>query len=134
MIYIVTGPPCVGKSTWVREHAQPGDVVIDLDRLALAITAENTNHHDYPRHIREYARKLRATAVALALAHGRSGTSFIIDARPGPRNRAAYRKAQAQFVDLTAPLDVLRDRCRAERPPWVEGLLADWYVPRHAQE
>ena len=38
-LYVVTGPPCGGKSTYVREHAKPGDFVIDLDRLALAITS-----------------------------------------------------------------------------------------------
>lgn len=30
---IVCGPPAAGKTTWVRRHAAPGDLVIDLDAI-----------------------------------------------------------------------------------------------------
>lgn len=35
---IVCGPPCAGKSTYVRERAQLGDVVIDLDDILDGLT------------------------------------------------------------------------------------------------
>ena len=71
MLYVITGPPCVGKSTYVRERAQIGDVIVDLDRIALAITAESCPHHDYPNHIRRAAIEIRKTAVLAALAYSR---------------------------------------------------------------
>ena len=37
MITIVLGPPCGGKSTYVAEQAQSGDVVVDYDALAQAL-------------------------------------------------------------------------------------------------
>lgn len=38
MIRIVTGPPCAGKSTYVAEHKDDGDVV-DFDLIARAMGA-----------------------------------------------------------------------------------------------
>ncbi len=126
-LYVVTGPPCVGKSTWVRERAELGDLVVDLDRIALAITAESTLHHDYPAHIRKAAIIVRATAVELALRYSRRGKAYVIHAKPSPRALNKYRKAQAIMVDLEAPMDVLMARAKAERPPHIWRTLARWW-------
>ena len=128
MLYVITGPPCVGKSTWVRERAQPGDIVIDLDRIALAITAESTPHHEYPKHIRYAAIMLRKQAMAQAVHYSKKGDAYIIHAKPNVKARAIYKKNLAQFVDLMAPLDVLLDRAKAERPPWVSGMIKSWWL------
>ena len=37
MLYVVTGPPTAGKSSWIEARAKPTDIVIDLDRIALAL-------------------------------------------------------------------------------------------------
>jgi broad-specificity NMP kinase len=31
--YVVSGPPGAGKTTWVKQHAKPGDLVFDADYL-----------------------------------------------------------------------------------------------------
>lgn len=36
-LVIVCGPPASGKSTYVEQHAEPGDVVIDLDGIMAAL-------------------------------------------------------------------------------------------------
>ena len=36
--YVVCGAPCSGKTTWVEQHATPGDVVWDFDVVATALT------------------------------------------------------------------------------------------------
>ena len=128
MLYVITGAPCSGKSTWVRKRAKPGDMVIDLDRIALAITAEATPHHEYPPHIRKAAVMLRKQAVAQAMIYAKSGNSFIIHAKPNQRARAAYKKAQANIIELTEPLKVLLERAAAERPAWVAGMIRAWYL------
>ena len=127
MIYIVTGPPCVGKSTWVNERAKQGDLIVDLDRLALSISTEDTPHHEYPKHVRNAAISMRRAAVAHALNFGRVGDSYIIHAKPPVKARAQYKKLGARFIDLTAPLSVLLVRAAAERPEWVALMIPRWY-------
>lgn len=36
-VIIVSGPPCSGKTTYVREKAKPADIVIDMDEIASAL-------------------------------------------------------------------------------------------------
>lgn len=43
---VVLGPPGAGKSTWVQEHAKPGDAIVDFDLIAQACGA--TEAHDAP--------------------------------------------------------------------------------------
>jgi predicted kinase len=126
-LYVVTGPPCVGKSTWVKERAKTGDIVVDLDRLALAITAEHTPHHEYPAHIRKAAIQIRKTAVACALAYSRKGDSYIIHAKPTQTANRAYAKHQARIVELHASWPVLMERAKAERPAHIWKTLATWW-------
>lgn len=126
-LYVVTGPPCVGKSTWVRERAQPGDIVVDLDRIALAITSEDTRHHEYPHHIRGAAIQVRKAAVSVALAYCRKGDSYIVHAKPSTKQLQMYRRYRAQVVELSAPWEVLVERAKAERPPHIWRSLAKWW-------
>lgn len=44
-IHAVIGPPAGGKTTYVRDHAQPGDLVLDWDMLADALTMGDHSHH-----------------------------------------------------------------------------------------
>lgn len=34
-LFILCGPPASGKSTYAREHAHAGDVILDLDTIAI---------------------------------------------------------------------------------------------------
>lgn len=41
---IVTGPPGSGKTTWVNEHKQSGEIVLDLDAIKAALLGEEHFH------------------------------------------------------------------------------------------
>lgn len=43
---IVCGPPASGKTTWVRSHAGPDDLVIDLDMIASELAGSKTHGWD----------------------------------------------------------------------------------------
>lgn len=44
-IFIITGAPGSGKTTYAQANRKPGDIIIDLDYLAAALMA-STNPHD----------------------------------------------------------------------------------------
>ena len=37
-VYLITGAPCSGKSTFVKQHMQNGDLIFDFDEIAKALT------------------------------------------------------------------------------------------------
>ena len=127
-LFVVTGAPLTGKTTWVRDHAVPGDVVVDMDRIAQAITAEGTDAHDYPANIRKAAMRMRPRAVREAINHAHRGNAYIIHTNPSPQARAYYAQYGAQLVELTAPLDVIQERAAAERPPgYLDRVALDFW-------
>ncbi len=126
MIHVVTGHVCSGKSTFVRERSKPGDVIIDLDRIALALTTEDTPHHDYPQHIAGVAIAARYAAMDEAIRRSRAEGGFdvwLIQAYPDSRDWAIYRRIGAVTYHMEADARTLRERAAAGRPERVRRLL-----------
>lgn len=109
MITVVTGPPCSGKSTYIREHAAVDDIVIDLDVLALALTSEGMESHGYSEQVRRVARDARLAAVksAIRLAQGERYLGvWIVHTDPSVEDRRGYRAVNAQVVEVNPGKDV----------------------------
>ena len=93
MITLVTGAPASGKSTYVRYHAKPGDVIIDLDN------------------IKEFARGDEKLAARLRTAFESRMHTLTQDVWV---DRALYirRHHVARVVELRAPGEILHSRAR----------------------
>ncbi|MFC3238240.1 HNH endonuclease, partial [Streptomyces nitrosporeus] len=48
VVTLVCGPPCSGKTTYVRDRAQGGDLVVDWDALAQALGSPHPWDHPAP--------------------------------------------------------------------------------------
>ena len=66
MIHVITGPPCAGKSTYIKDHAVAGDLIIDFDVIASAFGAKD---HEAEGMIRDVAKLARETAINNACEH-----------------------------------------------------------------
>ncbi|MFE0875361.1 AAA family ATPase [Streptomyces smyrnaeus] len=132
MLYIVTGPPAAGKSTWIDAHAKATDIVIDLDRITQALTgpgAPQWNQH--PLHLR-VAHRARYAAIDEATQHLDKVDVYLIHTQPNAKARAKYKRLDARIITVDPGQDVVMARIKAMRNPGMERVASRWYrAQRH---
>jgi hypothetical protein len=127
MLTVVVGPPASGKSTWVLLHAKPTDVVIDFDRLAVALSGPGGDPHDHPAAVTAVTRAARTAAIEAAIRHAANTDVYLIHSSPGAQRMAQYRELGAQVVTIDPGRDVVRERCKTERPRRMFAVIDEWY-------
>ena len=128
MLYVVTGPPAAGKSTWVREHAQPGDVVVDYDLIAAALSAPSSGTtHDHQGAVRATAFRARSAAIREALSHAVDVDVYIIHALPPADALARYAEHRAHLITVDPGQDVVMARIAEQRPAAARAVARRWY-------
>lgn len=114
-IILITGPPCAGKTTYAADHAEPGDLVLDLDAIARELGSTRHWHHDAATLAR--AERVMRRQV-LRLAATRAGRAWVIRSVPDGRARAGLaRLVRADRVVVLLPRGstlVRRARMRPE--------------------
>lgn len=128
-IILVRGSPCAGKTTYVQERKQPGDLVWDFDAIAYAIGAEGP--HDRADSYTPFVLALRNAFLA-QLQRGTEGKQlrvWIIRCAPSrmQRNDIGLRVSQDVLVDTT------REECHkradlAERPAEWHKAIDDYFA------
>ncbi|MFJ4828411.1 AAA family ATPase [Streptomyces sp. NPDC088747] len=127
MLVVVIGPPCGGKSSWVREHAERGDIVIDYDRIANALAAEGPFEWGFRRPFAKVAYEARQAAINEALRHIATLDVYVIHSVPRPAVMDRYRKCGAKVVVVDPGREVVEARCREERPADSMDAVKRWY-------
>lgn len=124
---VVIGPPAAGKSTWVREHAQPHDIVIDFDLLALALAGPGADPHDHTPPVMAVARAARTAAIEAALKQRHHTDVYVIHSNPSAERMSEYQRAGARVVTVDPGKDVVRQRCKTQRPSRMFAAIDAWY-------
>jgi hypothetical protein len=121
---VVAGPPASGKTTYVREHKQPGDLVIDMDALAVALGSDVSHGHD--ERILPFVFAARDGALERMGRPNDIGRVWII--RGAPSNRERREWWQATVVVLETPADECKRRAaEAGRPSIWADLIDAWW-------
>lgn len=129
-LYVITGPPAAGKTTWVREHAKPGDIVIDYDLLAGALTAPGTNHSRQSKPVRGVTFRARAAAIHEALKHTGTVDVYVIHTLPSEQARDRYAAHNATVITVDPGESVVLERIRSMRSPSMVAVARRWYATR----
>lgn len=138
-ITLIVGPPGAGKTTHVNQHARPGDLIIDYDQIAHALTthhpqqqtgrAQKTGgHHPAATTLHEATMTAR-NALLKALRQGKVKTprAWIISANPDAETIFPYH--QVIVID-PGQQEVVRRVREAGRPSnWIQ-LVDRWYRAR----
>lgn len=127
-VHVVIGPPAAGKSTFVRQHAGPDDVVIDFDLLANALSNQDATNHDHTKTVKMVTKAARAAAVAKACSMG--VTTWMIHSSPAQSTLDRYAAAGATIHVVDPGKDIVMSRCKRERPRAMMIAAAKWYDER----
>ncbi|MFE2046373.1 hypothetical protein ACFXAZ_36725 [Streptomyces sp. NPDC059477] len=127
MLYVITGPPAAGKSSWITARANTRDIVIDLDRIALALAgpdAPNWHHNDT---LLKIAHRARFAAINEAVKHRDTVDIYLIHTMPSPTALARYRRLDAQIITVDPGRDIVMQRVRDMRDPAMTAVATRWY-------
>lgn len=126
-IIIVTGPPAAGKSTYIYEHWQPGDIIIDYDLIANTLAGVEQSNHQHPQHVKAITKAARQAAIDAAIKHDGEHTVWIIHSTPSEKLIDTYKQHDATIITIDPGKDIVMKRCKAERSPEMLKVAATWY-------
>lgn len=111
-ITAVIGPPCVGKTAYVRDHMAPGDIVVDPSRLAVACVDDGVE-------ARQLADALWGSAYRSVSRMITARRVWLVRALPASRNSpnmlAEWIALNYDVVVLDADDQLLRERMAEHR-------------------
>ena len=130
MVYLIYGSPCSGKSTYIKDHFENGDVVCDVDRLysALCFNEEHQTElyaqmvaKELYRHLLEMIRKREGhwkNAYVVSLANTKEKLSKVME---------QVNADEAIYIDT--PYEECIRRAK-ERPFYFQFLIDEWFATR----
>lgn len=127
-LVVVCGPPCSGKSTYVKEHFVPGDLLCDLDLLWSAVSGEPDHSGNWGGRV-DLLLDFREAFISRAQSYA-DGTAYIIACTISPAldallpDDAEVVCMDASEAECLRRLD--RDGTRVDKERWRE-LIAAWF-------
>lgn len=124
-VHVVTGPPAAGKTTFVAEHREPGDIAIDLDHIANTLAGMPADNHEHSDVVLAVARAARRAAIDAATKQ--DARVWIIHTKPTPEQLAGYATLDATIHTVDPGKTVVMKRCKTSRSRGSLVAAAQWY-------
>ncbi len=132
-VYIVYGPPCAGKTTWVKDVSTPDDLIVDIDRLYAAVRCENCDGYDKPNAVKNNVFAIRDTLLDnIKTRYGRWQNAYVIGGFPFASDRERMEtRLNASSIYINTPKELCLERAKLRPNEWRQYVL-DWfekYIP-----
>ena len=116
-VFLVYGPPLSGKTTWVRDNMEPGDLVVDMDSIWECISGQR--RYEKPNKLKGVAFMVRdALLDSVKYRRGMWANAYIVGGYPltGERERLTKELgAREIFIETT------KEECKARLESNPEG-------------
>ena len=125
--FLIYGPPCSGKTTYVEKHAKTGDLVIDTDKLHAAISTLGS--HDRDDDLQEVVFAIR-DRIADHICHGywHGGEVYVVSCCAKRSQRQRWRRQiGAEPVLVKADRTTCLARAKKERPAIWQEYIDRWF-------
>ncbi|MFF5795791.1 ATP-binding protein [Streptomyces albogriseolus] len=130
MLYVITGPPAAGKSSWIAAHATARDIVIDLDRITQALTGPGAPQWNHDPIASKVALRARYAAIDEAVKHLDQVDVYLIHTMPSRKWMTRYQRLGAEIVAVDPGRDIVMQRVRDMRSPALLAVATRWYRQR----
>ncbi|MFF3643388.1 AAA family ATPase [Streptomyces sp. NPDC002564] len=130
MLYVITGPPAAGKTSWIDAHAKPTDIVIDLDRITRALAGPGAPTWNQDPTLLRVAHKARYAAMHEAFELRDKTNVYLIHTMPGTKALAKYKRMDAKIIAIDPGRDIVMQRIDAMRDPEMRRVASRWYSSR----
>ncbi|MCJ7859259.1 ATP-binding protein [Corynebacterium kalidii] len=128
------GPPAAGKSTYIREHMTDGDIVIDYDILANALSGRDLANHQHTRAVKQVTKAARDAAITTARTHADTIDVWIIHSTPAQSTIDQYQDDGAEVIVIDPGKDTVMHRVKHQRPAHLLPVAAKWYDQQAASK
>ena len=129
-ITVVYGPPGSGKTTWVKQNAKHGDLIVDFDALFVALSGRAS--HDKPSNLFPFVIAARL-AVEAQLATYPTQRAFVIYSLLTNEVRKRYEDAGAEIRLVYADKETCARRCSDRAETIWRSVLDEWFN-RHKED
>lgn len=129
-VYVVYGAPCSGKTTFVKNMAKRGDLIVDVDMLFYAVSGRPM--YDKPRSLNKIVFNMRDLLLDnIRTRYGKWSNAYIIGGYPHKVDRDELRrKLNAQIIYIKADKEECKLRAKTERGvfggEWME-YIDQWF-------
>lgn len=129
-VYLVYGSPLSGKSTFVMDNKEPGDLIVDVDRIWDCVSAVG---YEKPDCLKSVVFGIRDELMhAVKVRRGKWNTSYIIGGFPLISDRERIqRETGAELIFIDTPYEECINRLETlddgRDPVKWKGYIDEWW-------